>query len=66
MHGGSPTSKARQYLSRYTGKTVSHKFEYGPEQPVYLYYGPEKLDSMNDSILTGFKKNISTHNDTTA
>ena len=41
---------------------VSHKFKYGAEQPVYLYYGPEKLDSMNESILAGLRKEISTDN----
>ncbi len=41
---------------------VTHKFKYGAEQPVYLYYGPEKIDSMNESILTGLRKEISLDN----
>ena len=41
---------------------VSHKFKYGAEQPVYFYCGPEKLDSLNESILAGLRKEISIDN----
>ena len=40
---------------------VSH-IEYGTEKPVYIYYGPEKSDSMNESILNILKKEVFSEN----
>jgi len=40
---------------------VSH-LEYGTEKPVYIYYGPEKSDSMDESILALLKKEVYPNN----
>tara|TARA_B100001989_G_scaffold6762_1_gene4518 strand:- start:3310 stop:6261 length:2952 start_codon:yes stop_codon:yes gene_type:complete len=52
-HKGAENNKLNLFLK------VSHKFKYGAEQPVYFYCGPEKLDSLDESILAGLKKEIS-------